>query len=371
MEMTTESSPHPEAEGLFWQAVEAIPHALLLVDGGGRIVFVNPEGERLFGYRRGELLGQPVDGLVPEQFRGKHAAARAAFAADPRSRLLGTGRDLYGLRQDGSEFPAEVGLSPLRTDGGGLVLCAVVDITQRKQAEAEAEARARDLEALLYVTSHNLREPLRSIISFSQMVYDRYADKLDAKGQDFLRRTVRAAERLDRLLEDILTLSRAQRAVQPGEEVKAAEVVADALRQLGGRVREAGARVRVADDLPHLRADRRWAAQAVYNLLSNALKFTRAEEAPEVEVVAYQPAAGEPAGPGLVVRDRGPGVAPEHAERIFQLFQRAVGQEVEGTGAGLAIVRQVAERHGGAAWVRPREGGGSEFIITFGPGRRP
>jgi PAS domain S-box-containing protein len=367
----SETSPPPEAEGLFRQAVEATPHALLLVDGDGRIVFVNHEGERLFGYGRGELLGQPVDGLVPERFRAEHAARRAAFCADPRGRVLGTGRDLFALRKDGGEFPAEIGLSPLRAEGGVLVLAAVVDITHRKRTQAEAEARARDQETLLYVTSHNLREPLRSIINFSQMVRDRYADRLDAKGQDFLRRAVRAAERLDRLLEDILTLSRAQRTVRPDEEVKAAEVVADALRPLGARLRETGARVKVADDLPLLRADRRWAAQAVYNLLSNALKFTRAGEAPEVEVAAYRPGAGEPAGPGLVVRDRGPGVAPEHAARIFQLFQRAVGQEVEGTGAGLAIVRQVAERHGGRAWVRPRDGGGSEFVITFGPGGRP
>jgi signal transduction histidine kinase len=159
--------------------------------------------------------------------------------------------------------------------------------------------------------------------------------------------------------------------VQPEEEVKAAEVVADALRQLGPRLRETGARVKVADDLPLLRADRRWAVQAVYNLMSNALKFTNPGKPPEVEVAAYQPAAGEPAGQGIVVRDRGLGVAPEHAKRIFEMFQRAVGQEVEGTGAGLAIVRQVAERHGCTAWVRPRDGGGSEFIITFGPGGRP
>jgi len=106
------------------------------------------------------------------------------------------------------------------------------------------------------------------------------------------------------------------------------------------------------------------AVEAVYNLLSNALKFTREGHAPEIEVAPYSDAS-DPRNVGLVIRDRGPGVAPEHAERIFELFQRSVAREIEGTGAGLAIVKEVASRHAGAAWVQPREGGGSEFIITF------
>jgi signal transduction histidine kinase len=112
--------------------------------------------------------------------------------------------------------------------------------------------------------------------------------------------------------------------------------------------------------------DKTWATQAIYNLIANALKFSREGEAPDVEVAPYRPEGPGRNAVGIVVRDRGPGIAPEHTERIFQLFQRAVGREVEGTGAGLAIVRQIAERHGGSAWVEPRQGGGSEFIITFG-----
>jgi signal transduction histidine kinase len=179
-----------------------------------------------------------------------------------------------------------------------------------------------------------------------------------------LQRVVRGAQRMDRLLEDVLMLSRAQRTVHPTDEVDAGEVVADVLRQLEPRIRETAARVHVADDLPHLKVDRPWVTQALYNLIVNALKFTRPGEAPDVEVAAYHNGQDTRA---IVVRDRGPGVAPEHAERIFELFQRAVGREVEGTGAGLAIVRQVAERHGGRAWVQPRPAGGSEFVITFGP----
>lgn len=173
---------------------------------------------------------------------------------------------------------------------------------------------------------------------------------------------------MDRLLADILALSRAQRMESPNEEIEGESIAHEALLRLEGLVKESGAKVRVAKNLPRLQVNRTWATQGVYNLLANALKFTRDGEPPDIEIAPYEPGKDDPSTVGLVVRDRGPGVAPEHAERIFQLFQRAVGREVEGTGAGLAIVRQVAERHGGRAWVQPREGGGSEFVLTFGTG---
>ena len=239
-----------------------------------------------------------------------------------------------------------------------------------QERTAEILKKTRDLETLLYVTSHDLREPLRSIENFSRMVHDRYATQLDDKGRDFLRRVIRGAQRMDQLMADLLALSRVQRMDQPTEEVEGERIVEEALRRLGDKVKETGARVRIVKPLPRFRANSTWATQGVYNLLTNALKFARPNEAPDIEIAPYQSGGVASAESGLIVRDRGPGVAQVHAERIFQLFQRAVGREIEGTGAGLAIVRQVAERHGGRAWVQPREGGGAEFILTFGAANR-
>ena len=234
----------------------------------------------------------------------------------------------------------------------------------RRAAEHSARETAehnRELETMLYVISHDLREPLRAIEQFSQIVNDRYAEKLDTKGTDFLGRTVRAARRMRTLLDDLLELSRARRLRPPDEPVEGHAIVSDVLERVAGRIEETHAVVRVARDLPSVRADRVWAVQALTNLVVNALKFTCNGQPPEVEIAGYRDAGTA----GFVVRDKGAGVAPEHAERIFRLFQRAVGREIEGTGAGLAIVAAVAERHGGRAWVEPREGGGSEFAITF------
>jgi GAF domain-containing protein len=242
------------------------------------------------------------------------------------------------------------------------------EIAERGRARTELAAKNRDLETLLYVISHDLREPLRAIENFSRIVNDRYKNHLDEKGQDFLRRVILGAQRLNHLLDDVLTLSRSQRMGVPTEEVDGETIVLEALRRLEGKISATNAQVRLEKNFHGLRVDKTWATQAVYNLIVNALKFTRNGEAPDVEIAPYQP-QGPDKVVGIAVRDRGPGVAPEHAERIFQLFQRAVGRDIEGTGAGLAIVRQIAERHGGNAWVEPRGGGGSEFVITFGHGK--
>jgi signal transduction histidine kinase len=240
------------------------------------------------------------------------------------------------------------------------------EIAERGRARAEIAAKNRDLETLLYVTSHDLREPLRAIENFSRIVYNRYKDHIDEKGQDFLARVIQGAQRLNRLLDDILALSRSQRIGPPADVIDGETIVTEALKRLDGKIDSTKAHIRVGKNFDGLRVDRIWATQAIYNLIANALKFTRNGEPPEVEIERYSPNGPNSDVVGITVRDRGPGVPQEHAERIFQLFQRAVGREIEGTGAGLAIVRQIAERHGGNAWVEQRQGGGAEFIITFG-----
>ena len=140
------------AERRFRLVVEAAPNAMVMVNSTGEIVLVNAQAERVFEYSRTELLGQPIEMLVPERFRSGHVEMRASFFADPRPRPMGLGRDLFGREKDGSEFPVEIGLNPIETDEGLMVLAAVVDITERKAAERalqESEHRARSLAAIV------------------------------------------------------------------------------------------------------------------------------------------------------------------------------------------------------------------------------
>lgn len=347
-----------------------------------RFSYVNEGAVRQTGYERTDLFAMTPLDIKPEFDEPRFRRMLAPLKGDPGSTHTFT---TVHRRKDGYDVPVEINLQYVPTDAKtGRFIAIVRDITERRQAEqalrrsydelelrvqertTELKQKNRDLETLLYVTSHDLREPLRAIENFSRLVHERYADRLDDKGTDFLRRVIRGAQRMNRLMSDLLALSRAQRMDPPSEEVASESLVRDALGQLEERIKETRAQVRVASDLPFLRVNKTWATQGICNLIANALKFTREGEAPDIEIVPYRATGEAEAGVGLVVRDRGPGVAPEHAERIFQLFQRAVGREVDGTGAGLAIVREIAERHGGHVWVRPREGGGSEFILTFG-----
>ena len=246
---------------------------------------------------------------------------------------------------------------------------AETSLEELSEAHAELAARSievsqinRDLETMLHVISHDIKEPLRTIRNFSDLTIKRYADKLDTKGQEFLSCIARGCDRLRNFLEDITSLSQARECDIPSKPVPFRTIVEEVLDRLEPMIKEQEARVNVLSGLPDVQVNQLWATQAIYNLVSNALKHTREGISVELEIGPYD----GPEGKGIVVRDRGPGVSLEHQERIFQLFQRTVGREIEGTGAGLAIVRQVAERHNGRAWVQPRDGGGSEFTISFG-----
>ncbi len=360
-------SERKKADQRFRLAVEASPNAMIMVGKNGRIVLVNAQAETLFGYSHGELSGRSIESLIPARFQAQHPRHRESFSAAPQARPMGAGRELFGLRKNGTEMPVEVGLNPVETAEGLLVLTSIVDITERKklQRQNELEILNKELEVLLAITSHDFREPLRSIETFSHMVHDEYAERLGAEGQDLLRRIVRAAERLRRLIDDVSSLAQARKVSPLSDTIEIDSILKEVLARLEETVSATGAKVRAIQPLPRIAGDATWVTQALYNLVSNALKFTAEGRPADVEVAPYRGPRGEV---GIEVRDRGPGVKPADSERIFRLFQRAVGRDVDGTGAGLAIVHAVAERHGGRAWVEPREGGGSQFIITFGPG---
>ena len=339
---------------------EAAKDGILILDSEtGMVLDVNPFLIEMLGFSRDVFLGKRIWELG--FFRD--IVANQEHFIELQQREYVRYEDAPLETADGRKIDVEFVSNVYRVNHHKVIQCNIRDITKRKRAEQLVEFRNRDLETLLHVTSHDLREPLRALSGFAQLVAERYSPQLDEKGRDFLFRIVRGAERMDMLLDDVLMLSRAQRMEDPSERVGGRIVVDAALRQLEFQIKKTNARVHVAEDLPALQVNSDWAARAVSNLVANALKFTKPGQPPYVEISGCY----EEGRSGLVVRDHGTGVAPEYAERIFQLFQRAVGREIEGTGAGLAIVRQVAERHGGRAWVQSGDEGGAEFHITFGP----
>jgi PAS domain S-box-containing protein len=362
------------AEARFRALLESAPDAIIITARDGRIVLVNRQTEVQFGYDRAELLGQPIEILVPERYRRRHAGLREQYHDAPRTRPMGAGLDLYARRKDGSEFPAEISLSPLTIDGEVLVTAIVRDITDRKRAEQQLKQTAAalaqqtadlarsnaELQQFAYVASHDLQEPLRMVASYTQLLARRYRGRLDADADEFIAFAVDGAPRRQRLINDLLAYSRVGTQGRPLEPVACDRVLDQVLADLGAAIAESGA-VITRDPLPLVRADPLQLGQLFQNLLSNAIKF-RGSAPPRIHVGA----AREGDRWRLWVQDSGIGIAPEYAERIFAIFQRLhTQQEYPGTGIGLAICKKIVERHGGRIWVESAPGQGATFYFTL------
>jgi PAS domain S-box-containing protein len=353
------------AEARFRAAVESSPNGMVMIDRAGKILLVNREIERLFGYGREELLGQPIELLVPVRVRERHPGLRVDFFAHPQTRSMGAGRDLYGVRKGGVEIPVEIGLNPIETEEGLFVLASVVDITQRKRAETELKRSNEELERFAYVASHDLQEPLRMVGSYVQLLAKRYRGRLDADADEFIGFALDGALRMQRLIEDLLAFSRVGTRGAAFEPTAADRVLDQALASLKLAIEESGASI-VRDPLPVLPADPGQLEHVFLNLISNAVKF-RGAEAPQIRIAATP----DESTWHFTVRDNGIGIDPQYFDRIFVIFQRLHSRgDYPGTGIGLAITKKIVERHGGRIWVESAPGEGSTFHFTLLAERR-
>lgn len=356
-----------QAEERFRLAVESSPNGMVMVDASGTIVLVNAETERMFGYSRDELVGSTVGTLVPTRFRGQHPRHREAFHRDPAARVMGAGRELYAVRKDGTEFPVEIGLNPIETPDGMFVLSAIVDITERKQAQDALARRTEELarsnaqlQQFAYVASHDLQEPLRMVASFTRLLEQEYSELLDEAGREYVQFAVDGAVRMQNLIRDLLAYARVSTRAEKRLVVESAEAAQLALTNLALAIGENDAIVEI-DALPPVRVFEGQLGEVFQNLIANAIRF-RGDARPRVRVRAH------PRGPMVEfsVADNGIGIAPEHHEEVFEVFRRLHTRPAyEGTGIGLAICKRIVEHNGGRIWLESAVGRGTTVYFTL------
>ena len=358
--------------------IDAAPNAMLMVDRRGAVTLVNAQCERLFGYARAELLGMPVERLVPERFRAGHGSLRAGFHRAPSARPMGAGRDLFGLHRDGTEIPIEIGLNPLSTPQGDFVLASVIDITERKRAEDMRLQRDRAVDAsqlksqFVATMSHELRTPLNAIIAAAELLS---ATRLDERQRSFVETIDGSAEALLAVISSILDFSKieAGRIDLETRDFELESVIAGAAAVLAPQARDKGLALHTyVDPLipPVLRGDQDRLRQILLNLIGNAVKFTERGQV----VVRALPAetSSRSARVRFEVQDSGIGIGEKTLPKLFEPFVQAdssASRTYGGTGLGLSISKRLVELMDGEMGVTSELGSGSLFWFTACFGR--
>jgi PAS domain S-box-containing protein len=355
----------------FQGLLEAAPDAFVCVDRMGRIVLVNSQAERLFDYRREELIGRPVEMLVPDAVRDVHSRHRAHYLCSPVTRPMGAGLQLAARRRDGTEFPAEISLSAVQSDDGPIVSAVIRDVSERMRAELEVRAAREEADRanraksdFLSRMSHELRTPLNAILGFAQLLE---LDELSSQQADSVHHILSGGNHLLALVDEVLEISRieAGRLNVSLEPVLLAEVVDKVVGLLQPLAAERHVALQVDEEASRdalVLADRQRFKQVLLNLVSNAVKYNRTRGR-----VTISWHAGRGRRVRVSVTDTGMGIPAAHLGRLFLPFERldAVEGDVRGTGLGLALSKGLVESMGGCIGVESETQVGSTFWVEL------
>ena len=360
-------------EERFRRVVEAAPSAMIMVNQEGQITLANQQAEKTFGYPREELLGCPIEMLVPERLRSGHQGFRHDYLCDPQARPMGVGRELFGRRKDGSEVPVEIGLSPIHTSKGLLVLASIVDITERKLAELEAARQRHDLAHLARVSAlgelssslaHELTHPLTAILSNAQAAQRFLADDnvdLD-EVREILNDIVTQDQRAGEVIHSLRLMLKKGELQEHCDDVDLNEVILDVVNLMRSDLinRNVTLDTDLAQKLPAITGDRVQLQQVLLNLALNGCEAMADYNSSERRLlIASQ---WENGAVRVSVADSGSGI-PE--EKMQQVFERFFTTKKEGMGLGLSVCRTIIDAHRGKIWATNDAGCGATFHFSL------
>lgn len=364
------------AEEKFRLAVESSPSAVVMVNADGNIVLVNVQTERMFGYSREDLIGRPIEILVPDRFRGTHPLERRDYFTTPAARPMGVGRDLRARRRDGTEFPVEIGLTPIETDEGLLVMSAIVDITERIQSEKRARlhlaelahaARLSAVGEMFSELAHEINQPLGAAANYTRACVrmiksgDQYsADQLQQWLEKAAVQAVRATEIVQRIGSYVRRGGPIQANLHINEVIQHVVLLPVLDVWAAGMIHRVVPELRLERELPDVMADRVQIEQVLLNLIRNAMDAM--SEIPTADRRLVIKTARDDGYIRVSVADNGSGLSPEHMAHVFTPFFTT---KSNGMGLGLSISKSIIEAHSGSLTVQSQRGIGTKFTFTL------
>lgn len=347
-----------QTEQRFHAVFNDSPVGKIIVDATGHIVMANSEIGAMFEYASHELTGQPIEVLIPDRFHRTHVIDRNRYVHSPTARDMGVGRDVWGMRKNGTEFPVEIGLSPIKTHEGVFVIAAVVDITTRKQAVDELKTTNAELQRFAYIAAHDLRSPMRGIAQIVDWVVEEDGENLSEESRENIQLLCDRLDRMERLLDDLLRYSTVGTTTSTLERTDTSQMLQDVIQTINV---PDGFHIEIPSDGPVFETYRIPLQHVLLNLINNALKHHDRDEG-RIDVTIEE----DDSHYIFNVRDDGPGIPAEFHERIFEMFQTLKSRDVvEGSGMGLAIVAKIVNSMGGTIEIDSKPGAGSTFVVKW------